>query len=105
MVGVDRNSKDDGGRREDLSLTYFPSFHFLFDGEYSQHMNTRVASEPIYALRKRNHSQLQQHTILFLTHKFEKLTIHEVSEEDLSKSLKDSVDPKGIIFPPLLFLD
>ena len=68
-------------------------------------MNTRVPSEPIYALRKRNHSQLQQHTILFLTHKFEKLTIHEVSEEDLSKSLKESVDPKGIIFPPLPFLD
>ena len=30
MIGVDRNGRDDGGRREDLSLTYFPSFHFLF---------------------------------------------------------------------------
>ena len=30
------------------------------DGELSQNMNTRVPSEPRYALRKRNHSQLQQ---------------------------------------------
>ena len=75
------------------------------EGEYSQNMNTRVPSKPIHVLRKKNHSQLQQHTILFLIHKFEKLTIHEVSEEDLSKSLKESVDPKGIIFPPLPFLD
>ena len=77
----------------------------FIDGEYSQDMNIRVPSEPIYALGKRHHPQLQQHAILFLIHKFEKLTIHEVSEEDLSKSLKESVDPKGIIFPPLPFID
>ena len=65
-------------------------------------MNTRVPSEPRYALRKRNHSQLQQNTILLLIHKFEKLTIHEVNEEDLSKTLKEGVDSKGIIFPPPL---
>ena len=75
------------------------------DGELLPNMNTRVPSEPRYTLRKRIHHQLQQHAILFLIHKFEKLTIHEVSEEDLSKSLKESVDPKGIIFPPLPFLD
>ena len=46
------------------------------DGELSQNMKTRVPSEPRYALRKRNHSQLQQNTILLLTHEFEKLTIH-----------------------------
>ena len=46
------------------------------DGELSQNMNTRVPSEPRYPLRKRNHFQLQQNTILFLTHEFEKLTIH-----------------------------
>ena len=68
-------------------------------------MNTRVPSEPRYTLRKRIHPQLQKHAILFLIHKFEKLTIHEVSEEDFSKSLKESVDPKGIIFPPLPFLN
>ena len=67
-------------------------------------MNTRVPSEPRYALRKRNHSQLQQNTI-FLIHKFEKLTIHEVNEEDLSKTLKESVDSKGIIFPPFPFIN
>ena len=75
------------------------------DGEYSQNMNTRVPSDSRYTLRKRTHPQLQQHTILLLIHKFEKLTIHEVSKEDLSSSLKESVDPKGIIFPPLPFLD
>ena len=75
------------------------------DGEYSQDISTRVSSEPIYAPRKRNHPQLQQHTILFLIYKFEKPTIHDVSEEDLLKSLKESVDPKEIIFPPLPFLE
>ena len=63
-------------------------------------MNTRVSSELRYDLRKRNHSQLQQNTILLLIHKFEKLTAHEMNEEDLSKTLKESVDSKGIIFPP-----
>ena len=69
------------------------------DGELSHHMNTRVPSEPRYELRKRNHSQQQQNTRLILIHKFEKLSIHEMNEESLSKTLKESVDPKGIIFP------
>ena len=43
------------------------------DGEYSQNMNSRVPRE--YALRKRNHSQLQKNTILLLIHQFEKLSI------------------------------
>ena len=63
-------------------------------------MNTRVPSELRYDLRKRSHSHQQQDTILFIIHKFEKLTIHEVNEEDLSKTLKESIDSKGIIFPP-----
>ena len=28
------------------------------------------------------------------------LSIHEMNEESLSKTLKESVDPKGIILPP-----
>ena len=75
------------------------------DGELSQEKNTRVPVEPRYALRKRNHPQLKQHAILFLTQKFEKLTIHEVSEEYLSKPLKESEDPMGINFPPLLLIN
>ena len=67
-------------------------------------MNTKVPSEPRYALRKRNHFQQQQNTILLLIHKFEKLTIHEMNEEDLPKTLKESVDSKGIIFPPFPFI-
>ena len=63
-------------------------------------MNIRVPSEPRYDLRKRNHSQQQQSNILLLIHKFEKLTIHEMKEEDLSKTLKESIDQKGIFFPP-----
>ena len=63
-------------------------------------MNTRVPSEPRYVLKKRNHSQQQQSTILHLTHQFEKLSIHEVNEESLSTTLKESVDQKGITFPP-----
>ena len=63
------------------------------DGELSQHMNTRVPSEPRYELRKRNHSQQQQNIILLHIHKFEKLSIHEMNEESISKTLKESVDP------------
>ena len=63
-------------------------------------MNARVPSEPRYNLRKRNHSQQQQYNVLLLINKFEKLTIHEVNEEHLSKTFKESVDPLGIIFPP-----
>ena len=63
-------------------------------------MSTRVPSEPRYELRKRNHSQQQKNDILLLIHKFEKLSIHEMNEESLSKTLKESIDPKGMIFPP-----
>ena len=73
------------------------------DGESSQDKNTRVPIEPRYALRKRTHPQLQQHALLYLIQKFEKLTIHEVSDKDLSKSLKESVDPMGITSPPFPF--
>ena len=75
----------------------------LHDGELSHHMNTRVLSEPRYALRKRNHSQQQQNTILLLIHQFKKLAIHEMNEENLSQTLKESVDQKGITSPPPLF--
>ena len=30
MVGIDGNGRDGGGRREDIPLTYSPSFHFLY---------------------------------------------------------------------------
>ena len=70
-----------------------------------QQMNTRPPLEPRYNLRKRTHPQLQQHAILFLTKEFEKLTIHEVSEKDLSKSLKESEDSMGITFPTLPFIN
>ena len=63
-------------------------------------MNTRVLSEPRYDLRKRNHSQQQQNGILLLIKKFEKLSIHEMNEGSLSKTLKESVYAKGITFPP-----
>ena len=78
---------------------------YLTDGEFSQDMNTRVPIEPRYTLRKRTHPQLQRHAILFLIQQFEKLTIHEVSEEDLSKSLKESEDPMGITFPSIPFIN
>ena len=29
MVRIDGNGRDGGGRREDIPLTYFPSFHFF----------------------------------------------------------------------------
>ena len=75
------------------------------DEDSHQQMNMRPPSEPRYNLRKRIHPQLQQHAILFLSKKFEKLTIHEVSDEDLSKPLKESVDPMGITSPPLPFIN
>ena len=55
-------------------LLIFHIITILSNGELYQNMNTRVPSEPRYALRKRNHPQLQQNTIL-LTHEFEKLSI------------------------------
>ena len=93
-----------------ISNSYDEFFDFMLklsrhsDGELSQHKNTRVLSGPRYELRKRPHSQQQQNNILLLIHKFEKLTIHEMNEEDLSKAVKESVDPKGIIFPPSPFM-
>ena len=42
--------------------------------------------------------------MLLLIHKFEKLSIHEMNEEDLSKTLKESVDSKGLSFPPFPFI-
>ena len=30
MVGIDGNGRDGGGRREDIPLTYSPSFHFFY---------------------------------------------------------------------------
>ena len=75
------------------------------DEDSLQQMNTRPPLEPRYDLRKRTHPQLQQHAILFLIKKLEDLTIHEVSDEDFSKSLKESVDPMGITFPPLPFIN
>ena len=71
------------------------------DGEAFQHKDTRVLSEPRYELRKRTYSQQQKNSMLLFIHKFEKLSIHEMTEEDPSKTLKESVGPKGLSFPPL----
>ena len=30
MIGIDGNGRDGGGRREDIPLTYSPSFHFFY---------------------------------------------------------------------------
>ena len=30
MVVIDENGRDGGGRREDVPLTYSPSFHFFY---------------------------------------------------------------------------
>ena len=87
---------------EDLPSELLPMRHI--DGELSLNKNTRVPSEPRYELRKRNHSQKQQKSILLLIHKFEKLSIHERNEKDLSKTLKESVDSMGIFFPPFPIL-
>ena len=76
-----------------------------FDEDSLQQMNTRPPWEPRYNLRKRTHPQLQQRAILFLRKEFEKLTIHEVSDKDLSKSIKESEDPMGITFPTLPFIN
>ena len=67
-----------------LNSTFYPNWTSLFyvkgtDGELSQHMNTRVPSEPRYELRKRNNSQQEQNTIRLLIHKFAKLSIHEMN--------------------------
>ena len=74
------------------------------DGETFQQKDTRVPSQPRYDLRKRTHSQQQQNNMLLLIHKFEKLSIHEMNEEDLSKTLKESVDSKGLSFPHFPFI-
>ena len=73
---------------------------FKDDGESFQHKDTRFPSEPRYELRKGTHSQQQQNSMLLLIHNFKKLSIHKMNEEDLSKTLKESVDQKGLSFPP-----
>ena len=65
---------------KDTSLEMKSSNPGGIDGELSQHKNTRVPSEPRYEIRKRNHSQQQQNTVLLFIHKFEKLSIHEMNE-------------------------
>ena len=70
------------------------------NGESFQHKDTRVPSEPRYDLRKRIKSKEQQNSVLLLIQKFEKLSIHEMNEENLSKKIKESVDPMGLSFPP-----
>ena len=81
-----------------LGLRHMKLFIFCkeSDGESFQHKDTRVPSEPRYELRKRTHSQQQQNSMLLLIHKFEKLSIHEMNEENLSKKIKESVDPRGL---------
>ena len=34
MVGIDGNGRDGGARREDIPLTYSPSFHFFYFSLY-----------------------------------------------------------------------
>ena len=70
------------------------------DGESFQHKNTRVPSQLRYDLRKRSKSKEQQNSVLLLIHKFEKSSIHEMNEEYLSKTIEESVDPRGLSFPP-----
>ena len=83
-----------------IKISFINFRKIISDGELSHHMNIRVPSEPRSELRKRNHSQQQQNCMLLLIHKFEKLFIHEMNEGSISKTFKESVDPKGIIFPP-----
>ena len=87
---------DVGGYRKNYEGFYEKSTN----GESFQHKDARVLSEPRYELRKRNHSQQQQNSMLLLIHKFEKLSIHEMNEENLSKKIKESVDPRELSFPP-----
>ena len=47
-----------------------------------------MLSEPRYDLRKRIKSKEQQNSVLLLIQKFEKLSIHEMNEENLSKKIK-----------------
>ena len=65
----------------------------------------QVPSEPRYDLRKRTNSKEQKNSMLLLIQKFEKLSIHEMNEENLSKERKERVDPRGLRFPhfPLNF--
>ena len=84
----------DGGRTPPLILEY------ACDGESFQHKDTRVPSEPRYELRKITHSQQQENSVILLIHKFEKLSIHEMNEENLSKKIKESVDSSRLSFPP-----
>ena len=98
LLGLPSPTKNQGFALANKASTLVP--HNRPDGELSHHMNTRVQNEPRNDLRKRNHSQQQKNGILLLIHKFEKLCIHEMNEGGLSKTLKESVDLKGIIFPP-----
>ena len=62
------------------------------DGESFQHKDTWVPSEPRYDLRKRTNSNEQKEILLI--QKFEKLSFHEMNDENLSKK----TSPRGFIF-------
>ena len=68
--------------------------------ESFQHKDRRVPNEPRYDLRKRTNSKEQQNIMLLLIKKFEKLSLHEKNEEDISKKRKERVDLGGLWFPP-----
>ena len=72
----------------------------VYDEKSFEHKDTRVPSESRYELRKSTHSQQQQNSILLLIHKFDKLSIQEMNEENRSKTIQESVEPRGLSFPP-----
>ena len=65
------------------------SMCLVCNGEPFQHKDTRVPSEPRYDLRKRTNSKEQQISMLLLIQKFEKLSVHEMNEENLSKKERE----------------
>ena len=77
------NPSQNVGFRRNNDQPYPPPYNG--DGELSQNMNTIVPSEPRYNLRKRARSQQQQDTILLHIHQFERLSIHYMNQESLSK--------------------
>ena len=63
--------------------------------ESFQHKDTRIPSEPRYDIRKRTNSKEQQNSMLLLIQKFEEISIHDMNEDNLSKTKKQESRSKG----------
>ena len=99
-IKVDINVTQPKGSVKEGKEEWVLNLNKALSGESFQHKDTRVPGQRRYDLRKRTNSKENQNSMVLLIQKFEKLSIHEKNEENLSKKRKERVDPRRLRFPP-----